>query len=307
MSLKSHEVSSSASSPVFADENLSVFALPIYPEVNNPAPSPNHHDSLKRKSISGCVYSTLPSKRKKMDAENLDESRHPTVESSSGELGAAMWNSPAVSPSDFFGEKAALWRQLVVQHIFPGKSATAASMGDISTLASVEPVGRKDSVTMKQLNKPLPRLTRELYALSYIVVGALGRGKFDAAKAEALGLKNGPLRGRLAKGETIVNAEGRTITPDMVLGPTPQPDVCFLLSYTFSGLLKRLKAMIFIDCPSPDYIPSLTGSETFSRFQHGDKYSIHCMFHLVGPKVLDDIRYRRWLERFGDKVHVRGL
>jgi ribonuclease Z len=63
--------------------------------------------------------------------------------------------------------------------------------------------------------------------------------------------------------------------------------------------------MIFIDCPSTEYIPSLTGSEVFSRFQHGGEYPIHCMFHLVAPEVLEDLCYRRWLETFGDKVHVR--
>jgi hypothetical protein len=139
-----------------------------------------------------------------------------------------MWNSPEICPSDLSDEKASLWRKLIVQHMFPGKSASSAPQDDSNTPTSLEPFGRKDSVTMAQLNKPLPRLIRELCALSYAVVGALGRGKFDAAKAEALGLKHGPLRGRLAKGETIVTAEGKTITPDMVLGPAPRPDVCFL-------------------------------------------------------------------------------
>ena len=282
-----------------------MFALPIYPKVDASVPGPNHPDSLKRKMISNCACSVPPSKRKKFDTEDLDGSPHPTLQSISGELDTALWSSPEVCPSDFSGEKAALWRQLVVQHMFPGKSATAASKGAVLT-QSAEPVGRRDSMIMRQLNKPLPRLTRELYALSYIVVGASGRGKFDAAKAEALGLKNGPLRGRLAKGETIVTAEGKTVTPDMVLGPAPKQDVCFLLSYMVLSLHRYLKAMIFIDCPSSAYIPCLTGSDAFSRFQHGGEYPIHCMFHLVGPKVLDDDRYRRWLESFGNKVHVRG-
>jgi ribonuclease Z len=81
----------------------------------------------------------------------------------------------------------------------------------------------------------------------------------------------------------------------------------FLKGYRPHDLLNCLKAMIFTDCPSTDYIPSLVGSTAFSRFQRGGEYPIHCMFHRVGPKVLDDPRYRHWLETFGDKVHVRDL
>ncbi|KAF8506255.1 beta-lactamase-like protein [Gautieria morchelliformis] len=283
LSLKSHEIATTSSSPVCSDENLSVFAVPSYPEVDGALPASNHLECLKRKHASDVASSMHPSKRKKLDSDDLDDSRPSLVESTPG---AALWNSPTVCPSELTGENAALWRRLVVQHIFPGKSAIATSNGDASASAAFEPRGRRDSVTMTQLNKPLPRLTRKQYTLSYIVVGARGRGKFDTVKAQALGLKNGPLRGRLAKGETIVTAEGKTITPDMVLGPAPQPD-----------------AMIFIDCPSTEYIPSLTGSEVFSRFQHGGEYPVHCMFHLVAPEVLDDLCYRRWLETFGDKVH----
>jgi hypothetical protein len=184
---------------------------------------------LKRKHASDSASPMHPSKRKKLDSDDLDD----ITESTPVALGAALWNSPTVCPSEFTGEKAALWRRLVVQHIFPGKSTIATSNGDMSASVAFEPLGRRDSVTMTQLNKPLPRLTRKQYTLSYIVVGAMGRGKFDNVKAQALGLKNGPLRGRLAKGETIVTAEGKTITPDMVLGPAPWPDVRFPEIYIF--------------------------------------------------------------------------
>lgn len=43
---------------------------------------------------------------------------------------------------------------------------------------------------------------------------------FLVEKAEALGIPAGPERGRLVRGETITLADGRTITPEMVLGET---------------------------------------------------------------------------------------
>ncbi|MEO1289128.1 MAG: ribonuclease Z [Chloroflexota bacterium] len=41
---------------------------------------------------------------------------------------------------------------------------------------------------------------------------------FLAEKAEELGVPHGPERGRLVKGETVTLADGRIITPDMLLG-----------------------------------------------------------------------------------------
>ena len=43
---------------------------------------------------------------------------------------------------------------------------------------------------------------------------------FLAEKAEALGVPAGPERGRLVNGEAVTLADGRTITPEMVLGET---------------------------------------------------------------------------------------
>ena len=45
-------------------------------------------------------------------------------------------------------------------------------------------------------------------------------GRFDLARAQALGLPPGPLYGRLQNGETVTGPDGRTITPKQVLGPS---------------------------------------------------------------------------------------
>lgn len=73
--------------------------------------------------------------------------------------------------------------------------------------------------------------------MSYIVVGPRFRGKFDAKRAEELGIPHGPLRGSLAKGEAITFEirEGdeviqRTVKPEEVVGKSETPGVCFALS-----------------------------------------------------------------------------
>lgn len=51
---------------------------------------------------------------------------------------------------------------------------------------------------------------------------------FLPEKAEALGIPAGPERGRLVNGETVTLSDGRTITPDMVLGdPIPGVKIVF--------------------------------------------------------------------------------
>jgi ribonuclease Z len=56
-------------------------------------------------------------------------------------------------------------------------------------------------------------------AIGYALVEAQRPGRFDVATADALGVPNGPERGRLQNGEPVTLADGRTVTPDAVLGP----------------------------------------------------------------------------------------
>src|SRR5206468_11112752 len=47
-------------------------------------------------------------------------------------------------------------------------------------------------------------------------------GRFDVEAADALGVPSGPERGALQRGDSVTLADGRTITPDTVLGE-PRP------------------------------------------------------------------------------------
>lgn len=59
-------------------------------------------------------------------------------------------------------------------------------------------------------------------AVGYALVEETRPGRFDVAAADGLGIPAGPERGALQRGEAITLADGRTITPDAVLGP-PRP------------------------------------------------------------------------------------
>jgi ribonuclease Z len=56
-------------------------------------------------------------------------------------------------------------------------------------------------------------------AVGYALVEEPRPGRFDVEKADALGVPSGPERGALQRGESITLADGRTLTPDALLGP----------------------------------------------------------------------------------------
>jgi ribonuclease Z len=59
-------------------------------------------------------------------------------------------------------------------------------------------------------------------AVGYSLVEAARPGRFDPDAAAAMGIPIGPERGTLQRGEAVTLADGRTITPDSVVGP-PRP------------------------------------------------------------------------------------
>ena len=66
-------------------------------------------------------------------------------------------------------------------------------------------------------------------------------GRFDSETADQLGVPFGPERGRLQRGESIVLSDGRTISPELVVGP-PRPGKAFAYctDTAYCGAAQRL-------------------------------------------------------------------
>ncbi|MCI0570290.1 MAG: ribonuclease Z [Myxococcaceae bacterium] len=56
-------------------------------------------------------------------------------------------------------------------------------------------------------------------ALGYVLEEEERAGRFDLARAVALGVPSGPLFGQLQRGEPVQTPDGRTVRPEEVLGP----------------------------------------------------------------------------------------
>jgi ribonuclease Z len=61
-------------------------------------------------------------------------------------------------------------------------------------------------------------LEHSTFCLGYRLEEPLRPGRFDLARAVALGVPEGPLFGRLQSGETVVTGEGKKVRPEEVLG-----------------------------------------------------------------------------------------
>ncbi|OJD19610.1 hypothetical protein AJ78_00467 [Emergomyces pasteurianus Ep9510] len=90
------------------------------------------------------------------------------------------------------------------------------------------------------LTQTLPPTSPSDTSISYIIQHHDVRGKFNAEKAMALGVPRGPLFSKLTSGQSVEATDGKTITPDMVIGE-PQPG----------------GGIALMDIPTADYVENL--------------------------------------------------
>jgi len=259
--------------PVFKDDNITVFSIPIVPtsarEDTSPAESdalPNAPENiLKRKRE---LSPELPSKRPSLPS-TTDGS--PTLSPNPPLLDRSL-DDAQFDPATLEGDEAEAWRRLIVEYMFtwtepPPKSkpqqlhkpsnkkgkrgqnsvdieipeaqpsqleANPTSLPQVPHWVedAVKSQGKPLRPGIKGANpagslKSLPTFTPPVRegSAAYIVVGPQVRGKFDAKRAEELGLY-GPLRGKVARGETVTftvddgvgGVVQRTVRPEDCVG-----------------------------------------------------------------------------------------
>ncbi len=115
-------------------------------------------------------------------------------------------------------------------------------------------------------------------------------GRFDPAKAAALGVPRGRMYGVLQKGTSVTLADGTDVHPSQVMAAaTPGPVV---------ALMPRL---------CYDAIPRIVDSASFSAvaLETGDRLAL--VVHLSGKETLLDARYLAWTRALGEKVRHLAL
>ena len=251
--------------PAFSDENITVYSIPLIPDststsdltsVAADAAVPEASSSLKRKRTPS---PDAPSKRSSTSRSDQD----------SKTVLERLRDDANFSPSSLVGAEAQEWRRLVVDHMFtwteppPQRTLNARASKKVRGHQSPVPDSASGSLPQKPhwaeevktedaikasstarrgkgIFNPagsyhqLPKHTDSApgSSLAYVVVGPRVRGRFDAKRAQELGLQ-GRLRGRVARGETVTytvdDGKGgqveRTVRPEDCVGESESPGV----------------------------------------------------------------------------------
>ncbi|KAM0836185.1 hypothetical protein ACQ4PT_062469 [Festuca glaucescens] len=120
------------------------------------------------------------------------------------------------------------------------------------------------------------------------------KGKFDPAKAAALGLKPGPKYRELQLGNSVRSDKIDTMVhPSDVLGPSiPGPIV------------------LLVDCPTQYHMCELFLLQSLSRFcedsscQTENAKKVNCIIHLGPSSVTNTVEYQNWMKSFGITQHI---
>ncbi|ERN15071.1 tRNAse Z TRZ4, mitochondrial [Amborella trichopoda] len=121
------------------------------------------------------------------------------------------------------------------------------------------------------------------------------KGKFDLAKAVALGLKAGPKYRELQLGNSVMSdRKDIMVHPNDVLGPSsPGPIV------------------ILVDCPTLSHVQDLVSLSSLNDYyvdssdpSKGSKKTVNCMIHLGPSSVTKTATYQEWMARFTEAQHI---
>ncbi|KAJ5458693.1 hypothetical protein N7475_010081 [Penicillium sp. IBT 31633x] len=171
--------------------------------------------------------------------------------------------------------------------------------GDKGPLPDIKVLVRKPwpGATVEEL----PPTTPSKESICYIIRSHDIRGKFDPKKAQELNIEKGAKYAALTKGETVQSLDGKTVTPDMVLGKTrvgkgiavmevPSSEyVDDLISrpeWNSPAVMTELKAFIWILGPGVAEHPKfLEFVASMSHCKHTVSSTDHCPNYLAFPST----------------------
>ncbi|CAE6443862.1 unnamed protein product [Rhizoctonia solani] len=247
---------------IYEDIFIRVYAFPMSPQVSEGTSIP-----IKRKASGGSLRSSSP-KRLVRDSSDTSPER------------ARSQYSP--NTSTLKGADADDWRTTIIRDMFPGRSGQNQAPTPATVTKESSPPGTSRAPRPRRSLNRLPAFEGSTStSVAYLVLGPEIRGKFDPATADALGVPKRD-RGKLTKGESVtvtVNGTQSVVTPSMCMGKS-----------------EAATGFLIIDCPTPNYIPSLPGPKSLHPIQSETSFVLGSIYHRAGPGVLSDPRYRSWVK-----------
>ncbi|XP_014205662.1 ribonuclease Z, mitochondrial-like [Copidosoma floridanum] len=114
-------------------------------------------------------------------------------------------------------------------------------------------------------------------------------GHLDVQKCRDLGVPSGPLMGKLKAGEDVILADGTVIHSKDVIGENDEGPL-----------------FIVLECPDEEWMDLVIKNQAFEKYQNsGIGEKIACIAHLTPEKVLNNPKYKEWMQKFGpDTTHL---
>jgi ribonuclease Z len=149
-------------------------------------------------------------------------------------------------------------------------------------------------------------LVHRVPSYAYVIREAPRRGALDAERTAALGVPDGPLRGRLAAGETVRLTDGRTVTPGQVLGPVRPGRVAVLCgdSVDSSALVEPARGcdVLVHECTYD------AARETQARrWQHSTTAMVAALARAIRPRMLVLTHFSTRYTQGSDALSVADL
>eukprot|EP00941_MAST-03F_sp_MAST-3F-sp1_P004424 g4424.t1 len=136
------------------------------------------------------------------------------------------------------------------------------------------------------------RKGRRKNVLCYFCHPPTAPGKFFPNKAKELGVPRGPMFAQLVKGNSVTLQDGTIVRPEQCVA-SRDPTSIF--------------GVIF--CPTIEWISALTQHEDFKGYySNGEAVEpnangrLECLVHMASKIVVEDVRYQKWIKKFGENV-----
>lgn len=267
--------------PLWADENIKVWAMSISPATPN-SPSPPKNE--KKRSIDE-VYAGERGQTTVVDADLTPQDRdYLTVKAVVSEMFDSSWLLDTLHEALLTEVK--LPATMFIRNANSNKLEryTGPIPGDDP------PPQANTKVLVRQpwpgaLVESLPTTQPAKEAISYIIRNHIQRGKFDPQRATELKVAKGVAWSALTGGESVISEDGETITPDMVLGAS-----------------KVGGGIAVIDLPTTEYIDNLISRPEWREPKVME--GVGAMFWICGIDVAKDPRLHAFMQ---DMKHLKHI
>jgi ribonuclease Z len=265
--------------PLWADDNIKVWAMSISPSASKPFPTNGKKRSFDEVNASEKDQTTL------LDADLTPQDRdYLTVKAVVSEMFNSSWRLDTLHETRLSEVKLPATMFIRNKNTNKVEKYSGPLPGD-------NPPPETDTIVLVRkpwpgaLVESLPPTQPAKEAISYIIRNHTQRGKFNPQRAIELKVPKGISWAALTKGESVVNDDGETITPDMVLGA----------SRVGGGIA-------VIDIPTVDYIDSLISRSEWREPKVME--GVGAVFWICGKNVAMDPRLHAFMQEMANLEHV---